>query len=391
MTSGDGSGVNWDAYTHDELYRMLWEGADVADVSAVADEWRRHGVALTDQAARLRDERTALLGCWHGEAGEEAAHRLGRLADRVDEIAAHAAAGQRAAQDAADALAKARAMMPPPPADPTTFAPAPAAVPSPGSLAPAPMGASTPAPTDQFATAPNSFADLGQSYAGMGQTFADLGQNYAALGQDMAQTYKTMGQSYADLGRNMAQTFGGSQPTSGSGTAFNAIDTGGYSMYYGADGAAQQKAQAVHAMRTYESSLRAGDDLIASTSPSSVTPMPFGNNPVVTAPPSGAPTGPGVPWQQLVGGGGGPLRVTTPTPGPGPVAGLLPPVPGAAPATVAGAVPDAASARPGGHGVMPPVASRGRESEDEEHRNRMPVIDRELFVVTTRTSSSVIG
>jgi hypothetical protein len=106
--------VNWDAYTHEELYRMLWQDADVGDVSEVAGEWRRHSAALADQADQLRRERTALLTGWSGDAAEQAAAGLGALAERLDGISARAAGGYQAAQEAADALAFARAVMPAP-------------------------------------------------------------------------------------------------------------------------------------------------------------------------------------------------------------------------------------------------------------------------------------
>jgi hypothetical protein len=108
--------TNWAAYSHEDLHRMLWQDADVAEVGAVADEWGRQHVALADHAAALRDQQGVLHATWDGEAGERAAVRLGELADRVDGISTQAGAAQRAAQDAGEALARARAMMPPPPA-----------------------------------------------------------------------------------------------------------------------------------------------------------------------------------------------------------------------------------------------------------------------------------
>src|SRR5690242_16826088 len=42
--------TNWNAYTHQQLYDMLWQGADVGDVGTVAAEWGRHSSALTEHA-----------------------------------------------------------------------------------------------------------------------------------------------------------------------------------------------------------------------------------------------------------------------------------------------------------------------------------------------------
>ena len=117
-------GVNWEAYSHDELYQMLWQDADVADVSTVATEWARHRVALTTHAEVLREQCAALRDSWQGPGAAAAAKRLETLATRVAKISELAEAGGQAAQEAADALAMARAMMPPPdnPAAPMTNA-----------------------------------------------------------------------------------------------------------------------------------------------------------------------------------------------------------------------------------------------------------------------------
>src|ERR1700741_4544273 len=77
-------GTNWNAYTHEELYRMLWgEDADVGDVSTVAAEWGRHSDALTEFADALRSQREALTSNWQGRAAELAGNRLGELSDKI--------------------------------------------------------------------------------------------------------------------------------------------------------------------------------------------------------------------------------------------------------------------------------------------------------------------
>lgn len=114
-------GTNWNAYTHEELYQMLRQDADVGDVSAVAAEWGRHATALAGDADALRDQLAALRSNWEGQAAEQATERLAELRERISGIGARADAVQRAAQDAADALALARQTMPPPPGGPTGF------------------------------------------------------------------------------------------------------------------------------------------------------------------------------------------------------------------------------------------------------------------------------
>jgi hypothetical protein len=114
-------GTNWNAYSHQQLYDMLWQDADVGDVSAVAAEWGRHSTALTGFAEALRGQGTELLANWQGRAAELAADRLAELSDRIWSIGARAGQVQKATSDAGEALALARNTMPPPPPDPLTL------------------------------------------------------------------------------------------------------------------------------------------------------------------------------------------------------------------------------------------------------------------------------
>jgi len=114
-------GTNWNAYSHEQLYKMLWEDADVADVSEVAAEWGQHSSALTRFAEELRSQGAALRANWQGRAAELAADRLAELSDKIWTIGARAGAVQKATNDAGDALALARNTMPPPPPDPMTL------------------------------------------------------------------------------------------------------------------------------------------------------------------------------------------------------------------------------------------------------------------------------
>jgi hypothetical protein len=115
-------GTNWNAYSHQQLYDMLWQDADVGDVGAVAAEWGRHSSSLTEYADALRREGDALRANWQGRAAELAADRLAELSDRIWNAGARAGTVQKAANDAGDALALARNTMPPPPPDPMTLA-----------------------------------------------------------------------------------------------------------------------------------------------------------------------------------------------------------------------------------------------------------------------------
>lgn len=336
--------VNWEAYSHDELYQMLWQDADVADVSAVATEWAQHRAALDTHAEVLREQRAAMLADWHGPAAQEAAGRLDTLAARVEKISELAHAGQLAAQEAADALAMARTMMPPPPTTSANWTSAQFGPPIPE------VPAFSPAP------------------------------NYSEMFAAPAVTTP----SGSDLG-----------------TSFGAVGSAGFSFYFGAVATDQQKAQAVRSMQTYESSLMGSGRMIDEARgaiPPATSMARTGGTTVSTR----VGTGGGVPWSRLVGAGPVPAagigagvdpvigRPGSP-PGPGPRVEALPGLSGG---RVVSAGPFAAepggarAATPGG--MMPPIGGP-RGSDDERHENQLPTTDHGLFTIELPTSPAVIG
>lgn len=330
-------GINWEAYSHEELHGMLWQDADVGDVSTVADEWTRHRAALDAHGEVLREQRTALLEGWSGAAAEEAAARIAALAERVGKISELAAAGQRAAQDSADALAAARAAMPAPP-DTTTQA---------------------------FAGFPVSFGPPVSPASYVPTSVASYIPSFTVP----------------------------SAPTMPAGA------TSGFYFYFGATSADQQKAQAVRAMQTYESSLNGSGRLIdtarAGVPQAAATPA-AGPAAAVRTPGSG-----GVPWQRLVGGGAATARV--PASGgaapaaapqqqqttPGVRAGVMAGQPVGATATGGLAGDSRTSAQ--NNGMAAPPAAGGRKDEDQRHENQMPTLDHDLFAVTGQVAPAVIG
>ncbi|MET9231643.1 hypothetical protein [Lentzea sp. NPDC003310] len=352
--------INWEAYSHEELHRMLWQDADVADVSTVAQEWTRHRAALDAHAEVLRDQRAALLDGWTGAAAEEAAARLGALAERIGKISELAAAGQRAAQDSADALAAARAAMPPPPG---TTLPAFAGVPAPGM--------------------PTSFAP--QSALGA----------LTASGAPAPFALPTAPASFAPGSFSPGSFTLPSAPTVPAGA------TSGFYLYFGAASADQQKAQAVRAMQTYESSLNGSGRLIddARGTVPQAAPSPR------TAPAAQVktPSSGGVPWQQLVGSAprGSAPRAAAAVPAtpavqpvsqqvtPGTRAGVVLGPHGAITATGVSVAETRAQAQNNALGA--PAAGAARKDEDQRHENQMPTLDHDLFAVTERVSPAVIG
>lgn len=346
-------GMNWEAYSHDELYQMLWRDADVADVSTVAAEWAQHRAALNTHAEVLREQAVALQDSWHGPAAEEAANRLDALAVRVEKISELAGAGQQAAQEAADALASARAMMPPPPsASPAPFTELPA-VPT---VPPVPAVPSVPALA----------------------SFAPQLPNYAEM----------FAPPPAPAAPNMS-------------TAFGAVGSGGFSFYFGAVTADQQKAQAVQAMQTYESRLMGGSRLIDEAR-NAIPPATSAAHAASGPAPGPAPGG--VAWDRLVqpgptsgvGTGLGPVIGGAPGAGaqlgPGGRMGGLPGMPGGPVLPPAHLAAEAAAARAGGPGGMvPPVGGQRGGPEDDRHENAMPRLGHGLFDVDEGTAGSVIG
>jgi len=380
--------VNWEAYSHEELYRMLWEDADVADVSMVAIEWARHRAALDTHAEVLREQRVALLDSWQGAAAEEAAARLATLAARVAKISALAGAGQQAAQDAADALAMARAMMPPPPTGPFTggtdglasWSPAaPGMVGVPGVP---PPGAPLPAETSPPPALP---PPLGEA-----PTFGMASLPSPPELPAFAPPPTFSPQSFAPQSFATMPSFAPPPVPSGG---------SGFSFYFGAVGSDQQKAQAVRAMQTYESSL-AGSGRLIDEARGAVPPAAQATRAVGAPPASAATTG--VPWSRLLSGGApnsaigaGPVGSAPGPAGQSPPLGSGPRVggqPGPAATPGMAAVPRtpevAARGVPHG-GVAPPVS--GRRDDDETHENLLPTIDHGLFTVELPTSPPVIG
>src|SRR5262245_23211802 len=187
---------------------MLWQDADVADVSTVATEWAKHHAALTTHAEVLREQCAALRDSWQGPGADEAVRRLSTMAARVEKIAELAHAGAQSAQEAADALAMARAMMPPPPGR------------TPMVEAPSVSTVSVPA-----APASSSMSSL-QSYMSSMQDYVSSMQASFASAMPSANVFTPTAPAPA---------------TPGMDTAFGAVAGGGASFYFGAVTEDQQK------------------------------------------------------------------------------------------------------------------------------------------------------
>ena len=241
--------TNWNAYTHEQLYQMLWQNADVGEVSSVAAEWGRHSSELDDNAQRLRGQQDLLQQNWSGQAAEPAANRLGELHNRTSGIGSRASTVQQATQGAGDALAVARNTMPPPPGDQTGTV-----------LAGAAAGAGAGAAIGAIA----------------GAAAGGVGAGPGAL----------------------------------IGAAIGAVAGGGASMFAASVAAAEEKAQAVHVMQQYEASLADASNAIAPTPAGATQAAAMSDGSTSTSGFTGAVAGGGsgfgqggVPWQRLTSGG----------------------------------------------------------------------------------------
>jgi hypothetical protein len=318
--------TNWNAYSHDQLYQMLWQKADVGDVSTVAAEWGRHGTELSGHSDVLRGQQGTLQQNWTGQAAEQASGRLGELSERTSGAGTRAATVQQATQGAGDALAVARNTMPPPPGDPTGLAVA-------GATAGAGAGAAI-------------GAVVGAGAGGIG----------------------------AGPGALM-------------GAAIGAVAGGGASLFLANVAAAEKKAEAVHVMQNYESSLQHSSAAVTPARPGAVKAETYGvDNQGTTAAGyvgGGAATGSGLPWSRLVGAGSLNPQLSS---------GLL--TGGALESALmarAGTMSQLAAARAAGAGGMfPGAGARKQSEEDEVHQNRMPVFEQPLFDAD-KVSTPVIG
>nr|CEL20032.1 PE-PGRS family protein [Kibdelosporangium sp. MJ126-NF4]CTQ97256.1 PE-PGRS family protein [Kibdelosporangium sp. MJ126-NF4] len=332
------SATNWDAYTHEELHEMLFRDADVGDVGAVAAEWGRHGTELAAHADELRQQKATLESTWQGAAAEQALALLGELAERMAAIGTRADMVQQATNAAGEALAFARASMPPPNA--AAFGlPAPMQIPSAG----------PPAPMQIPGTAGPQW----------GMTFGAVDAGQTSLFDQNAMTMGTKAEAVRVMQRyESGLSDSGGQITSAGATSARAFQV---------DGPAQLTTAAA-----------AGAGM--------VPPVNGTSGPFSSGSKSGGASG-GESWRRLVGGGStwgsGPL--STPVgagPGQGMALGAR-----AAMAEAAAATRGAA----GTSGMLPASAARTDGDKDEVRRSTLPTVDQQLFTVEQRACAPVIG
>lgn len=115
-------GVNWEAYSLEDLVAMVAENASAPQLERLADDWRAAGAEVTDAAAVLATALEELMQYWSGAAAEQAradvainaqwVGDLGETARQIGDPVQEAAGALKAAQDAMPEIP------PTPPVDP---------------------------------------------------------------------------------------------------------------------------------------------------------------------------------------------------------------------------------------------------------------------------------
>lgn len=112
-----GPRTNFAGYTHQQLYAMLQAG-DPTTARAAAEQWNSASRGLYDQAENLSDQLTDFSSSWTGGAADQYRTMMTDLVGGIRKVAVTAQGMRDMLEDAADALVKAKAEMPPPVAVP---------------------------------------------------------------------------------------------------------------------------------------------------------------------------------------------------------------------------------------------------------------------------------
>ncbi|HEV7973670.1 WXG100 family type VII secretion target [Amycolatopsis sp.] len=105
--------TNFAGYNHKQLYAMLQAG-DPSTARAAAEKWKATGIGLYEQADNLSSELSDFEGSWTGGAADKYKTMITDLVTGIRKVGQTADQMQNLIEDAADALVKAKAEMPPP-------------------------------------------------------------------------------------------------------------------------------------------------------------------------------------------------------------------------------------------------------------------------------------
>jgi len=125
-SSGDryvSGGVNWAAFTLEELVGMVADKASVPQLERLADDWRQTGEGVTAAADYLADALDDLMDFWSGETADQARHTVALNAQWVGDLGATAKDMADPIEETAGALKSAQEAMPKLPAVPPQAVP----------------------------------------------------------------------------------------------------------------------------------------------------------------------------------------------------------------------------------------------------------------------------
>ncbi|HYQ61633.1 PPE domain-containing protein [Actinophytocola sp.] len=105
-------GVNWGAFTLEQLVGMVSDKASVPQLERLADDWRETGEGVIAAADYLADALDDLMNFWSGESAEQARQTVALNAQWVGDLGATARGMGSPIEEAAGALKSAQEAMP---------------------------------------------------------------------------------------------------------------------------------------------------------------------------------------------------------------------------------------------------------------------------------------
>ncbi len=126
MSSGDqyvSGGVNWSAFTLEQLVGMVSDKASVPQLERLAGDWRETGDGVTAAADYLADALDDLMNYWSGKSADQARHTVALNAQWVGDLGTTARDMGDPIEEAAGALKSAQETMPKLPATPPQTVP----------------------------------------------------------------------------------------------------------------------------------------------------------------------------------------------------------------------------------------------------------------------------
>jgi hypothetical protein len=117
-------GVNWSAFTLQQLVSMVADKASVPQLERLADDWRGTGDGVVDAADYLADALDDLMDFWSGTSADKARHTVALNAQWVGDLGLTAKEMGGPIEEAAGALKSAQEAMPKLPEVPPTTLPA---------------------------------------------------------------------------------------------------------------------------------------------------------------------------------------------------------------------------------------------------------------------------